>query len=228
MAWPTDLAKVPHHAGMAQARPTSRAATVGLSLGLDLALALRLQLVPDLLPRRPLPGSSGSLCPCSILSIELGQSSPVLRPLLVQHRHGPAALVKGGGSLGSHAGGYLESKSLRSTNGYGNIHDDCEYLYLVHSGIALCEVSLGQEDTRRRPNKNKNSNSLLEPQRCHPHHEHYVPFFCFSVCLSVCLCAFICTELVAGLALCVSLQCMLHTGSILKQFRTQSLRAELF
>ena len=189
MAWPTDLAKVPHHAGMAQARPTSRAATVGLSLGLDLALALRLQLVPDLLPRRPLPGSSGSLCPCSILSIELGQSSPVLRPLLVQHRHGPAALVKGGGSLGSHAGGYLESNSLRSTNGYGNIHDDCEYLYLVHSGIALCEVSLGQEDTRRRPNKQTKLQIPFGTTEMPPTPRTLcVTFFVFlSVCQSVCV-----------------------------------------
>ena len=117
VAWPTELAEVPHHAGMAQARPSKRATTLGLRVDFDLAHRLGFQLVPDLLPRRPLPGSSGSLCPCSILSIELGQSSPVLRPLLLQDRHGPAALVKGVSCLGSHAGGNCES-TRTATNSY--------------------------------------------------------------------------------------------------------------
>ena len=84
MAWPTELAEVPHHAGMAQARPSKRAATLGLRVDLDLAHLLGLQLVPAFLPRRHVPGSSGSLCPCSMLSIELGQSSLVFGSLLVE------------------------------------------------------------------------------------------------------------------------------------------------
>ena len=109
VGWPTELAKVPHHAGMAEAWPTNRATTTGQRLlhHLVLALALRLDLLPDLLPGCPLPGSSGSLCPCSMLSIELGQNSLELGALLVDDQHGSPALINGGCWLDSHWGGCL-------------------------------------------------------------------------------------------------------------------------